>query len=101
MNTPEKPAPEWPNIGKFRFWLARPNWVRPSSFTYHWGFLAFDRGQFVEGTPNSILNDRRWVGCDDVAKIAKLAWGAYERGEVTLVQRKLGRNRYQYIAMRR
>lgn len=92
----------WPNIGKFRFWLSCQIAGRPLSFTYHYGFLPLDRGQWLWGAAAGIENaGARYVACPEVEDMAALAWAAHERGEVELVQRRLGAERFEYIAIRR
>ena len=66
------------------------------TLTYHTGFLAQDRlnvysfGGDVFTTINTTVD---WVG--------NAMWKAYQRGIVSLFQKKLGDNRYSYIAKRR
>ncbi len=92
---------DWPSIGKFQFWL---NWNTTATsriFTYHYGFLALDKGQWLPGrTLGGIPGGERWVPCEEVTEIAALAWTAYEAGQVVLVQRKFEPLWYQYIAIR-
>lgn len=66
-------------------WVARAR--KGQWFTYHVGFLMVDR-------------HRNKIG-DAVRQIADAAWRAYERGDVVLVQRKLGERLYEYRMRRR
>ena len=92
---------EWPSIGKFRFWLVGGGPNRPRAFTYHFGFLARDRGQMVPVESASVLGGVKWVSCPEIEELAGLAWSAYERGEVVLAQRRHGDMWYEYLAIRR
>ncbi len=92
---------EWPSIGKFRFWLESGATNRPRAFTYHYGFLARDRGQLVDAFTGSVLGGVKWVSCPEIEELAGLAWSAYERGEVVLAQRRRGDMWYEYLAIRR
>lgn len=62
---------------------------------YHVGFLAVDRER-----PHSRNNCR----CDlcqrarEVATTADERWRAFKRGDATLVQRRLGPGKFEYIA---
>lgn len=98
---PEITPADWPEIGKFRFWLASAATHRPRTFTYHYGYLARDRGQFLPAQTASTLGGVKWVSCPEVEDLAELAWSAYERGEVVLVQRRHGEMWYEYLAIRR
>ncbi len=98
---PEISGPAWPEIGKFHFWLRSGVSTLPPTFVYHYGLLARDRGQMVSVESDSILGGVKWVPCEEVEGLAALAWAAYERGEVFLVQRKHGDMWYEYLAVRR
>jgi hypothetical protein len=58
---------------------------RGQSMIYYTGFLTKDRGP-----PN-----------DEISQIASAAWALFESGYITLVQRRLSENVYQYIAQGR
>ncbi len=93
-------APGWPSLGKFRFWL---DWVSASSpltFTYHYGFLALDKGQMLPVSGVAPLGAEHWVPCEEVTEMARLAYDAYEAGKVVLVQRRFEHLWYEYIAVR-
>lgn len=98
---PEKLAtPDWPSIGKFRFWLDWSAPAAPRSFSYHFGYLALDKGQELPGPPGSLPGSTRWVECAEVTEIAELAWSACAAGKVLLVQRRFEPLWYEYIAVR-
>lgn len=58
-------------------------------FIYHTGSLMYDR---------SNIKNPAWM---TIHEAAKLLWEAYERGEVTLLQRKIGTLRHEYICIKR
>lgn len=82
-------------------------WVNNSKkgdrYVYHTGFLLMDRAHKLEigigpdGGDSVIM----LVNREPVHTEAKLVWQAYEKGHVTLFQRKLGKAVYEYIAERR
>jgi hypothetical protein len=66
------------------------------SDVYHVGYLARDRER-----PHSRREPCVCERCAHAAAIgaaADAAWQAYRRGEVVLVQRRLGEMRFEYIA---
>jgi len=68
-------------------------WVRTaprrSSFVYHVGDLAYDR-------QNERNPDRKALD-----SLAKVAWQMAKLGDITLLQRKMGKDLYQYRAVKR
>ncbi len=92
----------WPTIGRFRFWLDCQIANRPRAFTYHYGFLPLDPGQWLMGDAMGVENaEMRDVVCPAVEEIAALAWEAYEAGRVVVVQRRVGAGLFEYIAILR
>ena len=86
-----------PGIGLVRAWLAGVGGAQKSHyFVYHRGHLEEDRGRWVVAEGNQV----RWVVAEEVNKVAELMWAAYERGEVVLVQRRVGPGDWLYIAQR-
>jgi hypothetical protein len=75
----------------FRSWLASAR--AGDRFAYYFGFLAL-------GTD---LDGRRLPepACRDALVVARAAWAAADRGLVHLVQRRLGENRFEYLAVAR
>ncbi len=70
---------------RFVAWV---NAAKPGSrYSYHLGNLMLDRGP--EGNRNR-----------DIDKIARTAWMLYERGYITLVQRRVDKDTCLYIAER-
>lgn len=82
-------------IAHFELWLksARPG----DRFEYHRGFLAYDR-ETVTMMPQGYYAH---VFHEPMHDLGLTAYGAYERGQVELVQKKLGRERYSYFAIKR
>lgn len=83
--------------------LTRWAWRTPPGArrTYHTGSIMRERQQWVGG--------RQWM--EDVEQpltkdakridaLAKEAWGLYERGLITLTQRKVGEREWDYVATR-
>jgi hypothetical protein len=64
-----------------------PTMVKGQALVYHVGSLMLDR---LRGPMYATVHG-----------VALAAYQAYERGEVTLVQRKLAPLQYEYIAIRR
>ena len=59
-------------------------------------------GQAIVYHVGSLMHDRlRGPAFQTVHGAAQAAWDAYERGEVTLVQRKLAPLTFEYIAIKR
>lgn len=59
-------------------------------------------GQAIVYHTGSLMYDKlRGAQFQTVFGVAKTMWDAYERGQVTLVQRKLGPLVYEYIAIKR
>ena len=73
----------------FRLWLvtSRPG----SSYIYHRGFLCRDR------EPQTYENGRSQVE-EEVHELGLAAMAAEKDGLVTLTQRRIGRENYEYIA---
>lgn len=65
-----------------------PKMAPGQALIYHVGSLMFDRTQ---PGPYSRLVD----------EIATAAWDAHQRGEVTLVQHKIGLNKFEYVAVKK
>lgn len=82
-------------IAHFELWLktARPG----DKFEYHRGFLAYDR-ETVTMMPQGYYAH---VFHEPMHDVGLAAYGAYERGQVELVQKKIGRERYRYFAIKR
>lgn len=81
-----------PNVTLSRFTAAAlaeliPQMSPGQSVVYHTGSLMFDK--------------LRGAHFQTVFGVAKIAWDAYEKGEVTLVQHKLAPLVYEYIAIKR
>jgi hypothetical protein len=77
--------------GDFRRWLAN---ARPGDrCTYYEGFIA--PGLDADGRPLAEAERKK------VLQLAQLAWSAAAGGMVHLLQRRLGENRYVYIATAR
>lgn len=76
----------------FRVWLvtARPG----ASYIYHRGLLCFDR------EPHIYQEDRGQME-EDVNDLGEATWQASEDGMVHLTQRRIGKNRFEYIATKR
>ena len=86
-----------PGIGQVRAWLAGVGGAEKARyFVYHRGYLAEDRGQFVEQESGQL----KWILAGEVHAIGELMWEAHERGEVVLTQRRLARRDYLYVAQR-
>jgi hypothetical protein len=79
-------APSDP-IANFNNWLNTS--VSGAKYTYHTGFLCKDRDPEI-----------KFQGYKEVNEVANLAWKLYEKGVVTLTQRKLADNHYQYLAVK-
>ena len=79
---------DWPTEGYFNYWLQHAS--GGSLYGYHFGLLALDRGTYDAVS-----------GRNDVHKLGSMAWEAYERGLVDLVQLKQDKGYYAYIAVRR
>lgn len=62
-------------------------------FIYHVGSLMHDRRRKGQGSSLQAM-----YALDGVARAA---WVAYQEGQVTLVQRKLGHNKFEYIMVKR
>lgn len=76
---------------EFSLWLAS---AKPGAiFQYHDGFLVVDvaKGSSAFSRPN----------CKELVAVARLAWWASEQHIVHLVQRRLGPNRFAYLAIAR
>lgn len=84
-------------VPAFERWLATS---RPRDrFVYHRGFLAADR---EEVTLLPQLGKYVHVFHEPMHSLGQIAWHAYERGLVTLVQKKLPNGRgFEYIAFKR
>jgi|FreactcultureFD7_1027221.scaffolds.fasta_scaffold16905_3 hypothetical protein len=67
------------------------DWVKEArkgrAYLYYTGFICRDV-------------DREKDGSTKIKAIRNLAWSLYEKGLVTLVQKKLGPMSYEYIAVR-
>ena len=74
-------------IANFNNWLNTS--VAGSKYTYHTGFLCKDRDPEI-----------KFQGYKDVNEIANMAWKLYEKGLITLTQRKIADNHYQYLAVK-
>lgn len=83
-------------ISKFEKWLE----TSPvgSSIVYYTGHLAADR-ESVALVP--AYNGFVHVLHEPIHTIGLMAWLAYERGVVTLVQKRADRNAFDYIAFKR
>lgn len=64
------------------------------SVVYHRGNLVYDRGGIL---PQKYRTPEH----DAIDASATIAWSLYMAGKVHLVQRRLGANDYEYIAVRR
>jgi hypothetical protein len=62
-------------------------------YNYWEGFICKDRDKESPGNKDK--------DCELPDMIAKAAWKMYQKGTVFLVQRKLGIDAYQYIAIKR
>jgi hypothetical protein len=68
--------------------LEKPKGAR---IVYHVGMLAQDRGgERGKTEPQRAVNET-----------ANIAWNLYEQGKITLCQRRIGPNLFEYIAERR
>ena len=86
-----------PGIGLVRAWLDGVGGAEKARyFVYHRGYLACDRGQWVEQEDSQY----KWVLAGEVDSIADLMWQAHERGEVILTQRRIGPLDWLYVASR-
>lgn len=75
----------------FCAWLGQ---AQPGEHTeYHRGFLAIDT---VRASSNLIENDRK-----ELVRVGRRAWWAAEKNLVHLVQRRLGPDRFSYLAIAR
>lgn len=66
------------------------NMPRGARIVYHVGFLAVDRGGDAKRTAKQ----------DSIRETGNIAWKLKEQGKVTLCQRRLGHELYEYIAER-
>ena len=82
-------------IAHFELWLktSRPG----DKFEYHRGFLANDR-ETVTLMPQGYYAH---VFHEPMHDIGLMAYSAYARGQVELVQKRIGRERYKYFAIKR
>jgi hypothetical protein len=82
-------------VASFQRWLdtARAG----AHFIYYRGFLAADR-ETVTLLPG--YGSYMHVFYEPMHTLGQMAWHAYEKGRVTLVQRKLRPEQYEYIAFK-
>ena len=86
-----------PGIGQVRAWLDGVGGAGAVPyFVYHRGYLACDRGDWVEQEGGQY----KFVLAGEVDSIAELMWQAQERGEVILTQRRIGLRDWLYVASR-
>jgi hypothetical protein len=71
---------------------------RGDHFVYHVGHIAQDRWI---GTYGPAITSLTFEPDGEVSAIADAAYEQYMLGRVSLVQRKIGENTYEYIAQRR
>lgn len=84
-------------VPAFQLWLK--NARAGDRFEYHRGFLVTDREKVVN-MPN--YGTVAHVFYEPVHSVGQVAWQAYERGSVDLVQKKLDRHgNYAYMAVKR
>jgi hypothetical protein len=74
-------------IANFNNWLNTS--VSGAKYTYHTGFLCKDRDAVIKNPGHQTVNE-----------IANLAWKLYEKGLITLTQRKIADDHYQYLAVK-
>jgi hypothetical protein len=72
-------------------WLSQA--APQDTLEYHHGFLVLDTDPRISGLSNS---DRL-----ELVQVARRAWWAAEKNLVHLVQRRLGENRFSYLAIAR